>query len=222
VVRIAFALEDADQRADPLGTVADSVVPAVEELKEYPLRPSVVSRITGDHFTAPIIGEADLIHLLGEIPDILFRRPGRMDPMLDSVLLRRQSERVESHGVKDIVTLQSLEARYNVGGDISKRVADVQTRTRGVRKHVEYVIFWFSRRKDFVNLAFRPLLSPLFLDLSYLFFGVIAHYYQNEAKIKYSFQSRNSFLAPARNFTHRKGYVLAGMFLYFWLNTRLT
>jgi hypothetical protein len=63
----------------------------------------------------------------------------------ERVLLGRKSEGVPSHRMQDVETLHALVTRHDVGGGIALRMADMETRTRWVWKHVENVVFGTRR-----------------------------------------------------------------------------
>src|SRR5688500_10453258 len=109
MVLVSLLVKDADQRVDTLCFLLSAIVPAVEDLEEDPLCPLVVGGLTGPDLTAPVIAESDFVHLTDKIFDILLSRPGRMDSMLDCVLLGRQSKGVKAHGMQYVESLQSFE-----------------------------------------------------------------------------------------------------------------
>ena len=65
------------------------VVPRIEELNEYPLRPFVVGRIRGLEFTRPIQAETDIVELLAVACGIYLRCFLWMLTRLDGILLSR-------------------------------------------------------------------------------------------------------------------------------------
>ena len=83
---------------------------------------------------------------------------------LDCILLCRQAEGVESHGVQHVETLQSLVACKDVTCDIAKGVPYMKARAARVREHVQYIILRFSFRYfGLVSMLLLPASLPLFL-----------------------------------------------------------
>ena len=77
------------------------------ELLKDPLGPLVVILMRGRDLTAPVEGEADLLHLILEVLDVLLRDDMRVGVGLDGIVLCRQSEGVEAHREEDVVALHS-------------------------------------------------------------------------------------------------------------------
>ena len=77
------------------------------ELLKDPLGPLIVILVGGCDLAAPVEGEADLLHLILEVLDVLLRDDMRVGVGLDGVVLCRQSEGVEAHREENIVALHS-------------------------------------------------------------------------------------------------------------------
>src|SRR5687768_9349571 len=90
------------------------VVPAVEDLQEYPLRPFIIIRITGTQLPAPVITEPDVFQLAAECPDILICCDCRMLTCFDGVLFCRESEAVVAHRMQHIETFQPFISCINI------------------------------------------------------------------------------------------------------------
>ena len=118
------------------------IVPRIEELNEYPLRPFVVRRICGFEFTRPIQAETNIIELLAVACGIYFCRFLRVLSRLDGILFCRQSKGIIPHRMQDIKALLLLVTTVDIRGDVAQRVSYVQTRTRWVREHVQNIEFW--------------------------------------------------------------------------------
>ena len=120
-----------------------------------------------------------------------------MDAGNDGVLFGRQSKTVIAERVQDIESIHALVARKNIGGDVTKWVANVQAGSRWVRKHIENKQFvatcnlvwlgqWTCRVGRFKGALALPNVLPLDLHLGcqrsgvtkYGSFGgwVVAHY----------------------------------------------
>ena len=136
-----------------------------------PLGPMVVAGVAGAHLAAPVEAESYLVQLLAVALDVLLRRHGRVLSGLDGILLGGQSVGIVAHGVEDVEALLALVARVDVAGDVAQRVADVQTCSRGIGKHVEDVELltcWVLRH--LVGLMVPPVLLPFLFDLSEIVF----------------------------------------------------
>ncbi len=108
--RAAFLFEEGNERIDRRGGIAEGIIPAIEELHEYPLCPFIVLGITSLHLTAPVVAEAHALQLLPEVGDVLLGSHGGMLTGLDGILLGGESERVEAHGMEHVKALQALVA----------------------------------------------------------------------------------------------------------------
>ena len=139
--------------------------PLLIELLENPLRPLVILRIGGIDFAIPVVGEAKRADLLAEAVDILFRGNSRVSASLYGILLGRKTECVPSHRMQDIEALHALVAAKNVGSRITFGVADMQSRTGRIRKHIKAVeLFACLGVIRLESLVFEPVLLPLLLD----------------------------------------------------------
>ena len=142
--------------------------------------PLVVIRRTGAHLAVPIERESYLVELLTIVVDICHCRNLRMLACLDSILLCRQSISVITHRVKHVVSTQTLVAGIDVAGDITERMANMQSRSRGIREHIEYVeLLAFRVFSDFVGLLLNPFLTPLLFDFSKVVFHFIFVFYDS-------------------------------------------
>ena len=118
------------------------VVPRIEELNEYPLRPFVVGWVRGLEFTRPVQAETNVVELLAVACGIYLRCFLWMLTRLDGILLSRQSKGIIAHRVQDVKALLLLVTTIDIRGDVAQRVTYVQTRTRWIREHVQNIEFW--------------------------------------------------------------------------------
>ena len=90
-----------------------------------------------------------------------------MNSFLDGVVFSGRTERVPSHWVKDVVTLEPLVSRPAIRQDVAAPVTDMQAGSGWVGKHVEAVVL---RPRivifRFVQAIGIPVLAPLRFDLS--------------------------------------------------------
>ena len=75
--------------------------------------------------------------LTPHVCDIGFGVYARVDSCNDRMLFGWQSKTVIAKCVQDVESIHALVTRKNICGYIAKRVTNVQTSTRWVRKHVE-------------------------------------------------------------------------------------
>ena len=73
--------------------------------------------------------------------DILLSLDRRMNPHLDGIVFRRETESIPAHRVDHIVSVQYLIAAPDIRDNVSAPVADMQTVARRIREHVQAVIF---------------------------------------------------------------------------------
>jgi hypothetical protein len=109
------------------------------ELKEYPLSPLVVFLAVRGDLAVPVIGESETLNLLSEMIYVLFCGDLRMCSRLDRIILRRQSERIEAHGMKDIVAVHPQEPAVDVCCGIPFGMTYMQSCTGGIGEHVEHI-----------------------------------------------------------------------------------
>ena len=136
------------------------------ELKENPLRPLEVVRIGGVDLARPVEGEADAPELLTEVIDVFLRHAGRMDVVLDGVVLGRQAERVPADGEQHVIAFHAALAGDDIHRRVAARMADVQARAGRIREldqRVEFRLLMAGFRLKAMGLF--PLLLPFQLNL---------------------------------------------------------
>ena len=114
-----------------------------EEFEEYPLGPAVVIPAGGVHFPVPVVGEAQGLDLGAELADV--RRSGERGVCagLDGVILRREAECVEAHGVQHVESPHAEVTGVDVRGGIAFGVAHVESLGGGVREHIQHIAAFF-------------------------------------------------------------------------------
>src|SRR4030095_13421992 len=138
----------------------------VEHLHEDPLRPFVIVRIGRVDFARPVVHSADLLKLALEIFDVSLCADGRMNAFLNRIIFGWRAERVPTHRMEYIETLEPFVSGPAVRQDITAPMPYMQSRPRRVRKHIEAVIF----RARIIVLRLMetirgPVSPPLRLDL---------------------------------------------------------
>ena len=167
----AFLLEVLYEFGNGLGFLAGIAIEAVKHLLESPLRPLIVDRVASAHFPFPVETETYLVQLLPVVVDVLGRGLLRMLPCLYGILLRGQSVSVITHGIEHVETLQSLVAGIDITGDITQWVSHMQSCPRGVRKHVEHVVFLFRLVLGHaIGFSFYPSALPFLFDFPEIVF----------------------------------------------------
>ncbi len=149
-----------------LGAVSQ---PLLEEFQEEPLRPPIIVRQARNDFPVPVVNGADGLELLTHVIDIVHRPFKRMDTALDSGVLRRQPEGVESHRVEHVEAPHPLVAGVGVRRRHGIPVADMQV-AGGVGKHGKDVPLGAG---VVVMYLVEAVLFPLSLPLFFNFLCVI-------------------------------------------------
>ena len=128
-----------------------------------PLGPFIKGLIRGIDFPIPIIKRTNFV----ELPFYIFNvRPGahlRMGIGLNGIVFRRQAKGIPSHGMKDLIALQNFITADNITEHIAAPVTNMQTRTRGIGKHIQAVILWFFVIIH-IHLMFFPMGPPFFFN----------------------------------------------------------
>src|SRR5688500_1423470 len=142
---ISFLFKYLNKAVDRLSLLVLPVVPAVEQLQEDPLGPLIIGRIAGAKFPAPVETETDIIHLPAKIIDVLFGAHSRMHPMFNGILFGRQTKGIIAHRMQYIKAFQSFIPAVYITGNITQRMAYMQSGTTGIGKHIQYIILRFGR-----------------------------------------------------------------------------
>ncbi len=135
------------------------------EFSENPLRPPHIPRIGGINFPGPIVVQPQRLQLTLKRFDITPGGLSRMGSCLNRILLRGKPERIPSHGVQHIKAPHAFVSGDNIRGDVALRMPDVQSRSGGIREHVQHVklglgVIQFSPK----DLVILPILLPLGFD----------------------------------------------------------
>jgi len=140
-------------------------------LLESPLSPMVISWFTSTYFTVPIKREADFVQLFTIAVDIVHSGDGRVLSGLYSVLFCRKSICVISHRVQHVETLQAFVTGINITGYVSQRMSYVQSGSRRIREHIQYVEFLFAFVfSHLIGMVLCPSLLPFLFNLSEIVF----------------------------------------------------
>ena len=139
---------------------------AFVEFQKEPLVPAVVIRQTGRNLGAPVIREAETIHLAFHIGDVVQRPFARRPIVLERSVLSGQTEGVPSHWMKHVVAFHPHVAREGIADGVVAHVPHMQ-RAGGIRQHFEHVILPAGRSRRLCSIELRlllPALMPLRLD----------------------------------------------------------
>ena len=118
-------------------------------------------------FAFPVEAEANLVQLTPVSVDVLNGRLLRMLTCLDGILLSRQSIGIITHRVQHVETLLALISGIDITGDIAKRMTHMQTCSRWIREHVQYVEFLLLLVLHYaIGTIFHPSLLPFLFDFS--------------------------------------------------------
>ena len=136
---------------------------AVKQLQKNPLRPFVIAGVAGAHLPIPVITKTYLIQLCFKGCNVFLCSIRRMLSCLYSILLCGQTKTIKAHRVQYIKPLQPFVTTVNITGDITQRMAHMQTCTTWVREHIQHITFRFSRVvANLVEVIFFPVLLPFF------------------------------------------------------------
>ena len=131
----------------------------------------VISWFTSTYFTVPIKREADFVQLFTIAVDIVHSGDGRVLSGLYSVLFCRKSICVISHRVQHVETLQAFVTGVNITGYVSQRMSYVQSGSRRIREHIQYVEFLFAFVfSHLIGMVLYPSLLPFLFNLSEIVF----------------------------------------------------
>ncbi len=143
--------------------------PALEQLEENPLGPAeIVGRARGK-FAVPVVGESERLDLGTEAFNVRHRGDRRMGARLYGVVLGREAEGVETHGMEHVVPAHAQEAAVDVRGRIALGMSDVEAGPGWIGEHVEHIPAPFPGIGRILHRAKRlvalPARLPFFLDL---------------------------------------------------------
>ena len=127
------------------GAVGVLIVPVLEDAADDPLRPLEVVRVGGIDAAVPVEAQSEPLHLLAVAGGIAGGRFGGVHAGINGVLFGGQAKGIEAHRVQYVVAGLPLLPRYDIGTDVPQRVTYVQPRARGIREHIEYVVFRLIR-----------------------------------------------------------------------------
>ena len=137
----------------------------LEHLQEYPLGPLVIVGVRGVHHPVPVEAVAQHFQLAGEVGDVLLGDDGRVDVVLDGVVLRGQAEGVKPDGEQNVVALHALFPGDDVHGGKGPGMTHVQALTGGIGELDEPVELGALVPGDGgIGLGLLPPLLPLFLN----------------------------------------------------------
>ena len=141
--------------------------PVLVKLQEEPLRPLIVFGHAGVHFVVPVVHRAYLPQLFLHGGDVLHGAVLGMDARLYGVILGRQTESVEAHGLEHLIPLHPLETRIGIRRTVVVPVPRMKFRAGRIGKHFQNVTFLVhSAAVELVKSRIRPDLLPLLFDLS--------------------------------------------------------
>ena len=137
----------------------------LEHLQEDPLGPLVIVGVRGIHAAVPVEAVAQHFQLAGEVGDVLLGDDGRVDVVLDGVVLRGQAEGVKPDGEQDVVALHALFPGDDVHGGKGPGMTHVQALAGGIGELDQPVELGALVPGDGgIGLGLLPPLLPLFLN----------------------------------------------------------
>ena len=166
-----FFLEVADQFCDGQRFLPCVVIIGIEHPLECPLRPVVIMRIARPYLSVPVEREADLVQLFPVTGYVFLCSDFRVLACLNGILLGRESIGIIPHRVQDVEAFEPLVAGIDVACNVSQRVSDVQSCSRRIGEHIEYVeLLLVLVFNNSVGLVLNPLPLPFLLDVSEVVF----------------------------------------------------
>ena len=150
----------------------------LKQLHEDPLCPLKIAGVGGVDFTLPVVSEAELTQLFFKASDVLFGGLARVLAGFDGILLGRQTKRIPAHWVEHVKPLCFFEAFQRITCSVTFRMADMQSSTGRIRKHVEDVERGFVLEiLRAVGCLCLPEILPLGLDRGkVVVFGLYSHF----------------------------------------------
>ena len=115
--------------------------PFFKELEKDPLGPAVIGRQRGIDLAVPVIGEPQPLQLAAKGGNIALGDHRGMDAGPISGALGGQAKGIPAHWVQHVVALHAPHPCDHIGGGVTLGVADMQTVTGGIGKHIEHIKF---------------------------------------------------------------------------------
>ncbi len=115
----------------------------LQHAQEEPLRPTVVVGQAGSDLRLPVIAQAQAAHLAAHVGYVLERPLAGRGLVFESGVFGGKSERIPTHGMKDVVALHPHVACESVADGVVANVAHVEL-ARGVGQHLQDVILWLA------------------------------------------------------------------------------
>ena len=135
------------------------------QLEEDPLSPFIIIRVGGIDLTVPVKRKSQRFQLRFETSDVIPGDDLRMNMVLHRKVLSRQTERVPSHCIQDIVPFQTAFSRDDIQRGIAAGMTDMQTGARRIGKFYQRIEFGFGVINfSTERLILVPVALPLFLN----------------------------------------------------------
>ena len=172
---IALLVKNVYQQRNRTGCIGTIAIPMIKHLLKSPLCPFIIIGIAGAYLTIPIVAKTYFVELFAITRDILFGSNGRVLTRLNGILLGRQPVRIKTHRMQYVITLQTLVAAIYVGSNITQRMPYMQTRSRRIREHIQYIKFrTVATIFHLVNGILFPISLPFLFDFSKVIFHTFA------------------------------------------------
>src|SRR5882762_1282657 len=164
------------QHGAALGTPVDATLfaigeAALEHAQKKPLIPTIVLRIAGGDFAAPVVAETEATENALKFVNVVASPGERMSVVLDGGVFCGQAESVPTHRVQDVEAAHALYASHHVADSVIAHVAHVHG-AGGVGQHLEGVIFWFCGiYLSLEDARLGPAVLPFGFDFLWVVFG---------------------------------------------------
>ena len=134
-------------------------------LKENPLAPLVVFRVTGIKHTIIVVGKAHATHSFNCLLYILMRPDASLSIVLNCGVFRGEAKGVKTHGVKHIKTAHASLSSHCIANGVVACMTHMQV-SRRIREHLKHILLGFRGILiGLVELFFFPDFLPRCLDL---------------------------------------------------------
>ena len=145
-----------------------------QHLQKQPLVPLVIRRVAGGDLAAPVDGQAQGLHLLLHVSDVLVGPLGRRHAVFQGGVFGRQTKGVPTHGHQHVVALHAQVAREHVVDGVVAHMAHVQL-AAGVGQHGAGVVLALGLQvgrvfADAVSVSSTPVSLRVALDVKVLVF----------------------------------------------------
>ena len=111
----------------------------MQKIEEKGLLLPVILRVTGRKHTVPVKREAQRLHLLNHVVDVVIGPSLRMPANRHRCVFRRHTKSIKAHGVKYIMPRRNFITRDHIAHRVVAHMAHMQL-TRRIREHLKHIV----------------------------------------------------------------------------------